>query len=145
MLGCLSSSQPHPLLKALEQSNLDSIAEQLQQRPNLLHASIGPRMRNAWHVAAELGHMDVLKLLAARASAAAAAEAAPREKGSFTHLVSTLFRGGSKLQSMIGKHTTLGHTPLILACMRGREHCVEFLLSLGEQGVFRFPWGALQR
>ncbi|MEW5310855.1 MAG: hypothetical protein WDW38_002616 [Sanguina aurantia] len=128
-------SKPHPLLKALEQQNLGSIAEQLQQNPNLLHKAIGPRMRNAWHVAAELGHLDVLKLLAARASEAAAAEAAPREKGSFTHLVSILFHGSSKLHNMVGRHTTLGHTPLMLAAIRGREECVEFLLSLGAD-----PW-----
>lgn len=113
---------------------MDRITEQLLQNPNLLHKAIGPRMRNAWHVAAELGHLDVLKLLAARASAASA-QAAPREKGSFTHLVSILFHGSSKLHNMVGRHTTLGHTPLTLAAIRGREKCVEFLLSLGEQGV----------
>lgn len=134
LLGsCLSACRPHPLLLALEEQRFESIVQLLDEKPSLLHTAIGPRMRNAWHIASELGHLDVLKLLAVRTSAAS--EAAQQDKGRFTHLMSTLFQGCSKLDSMVGRRTTLGHTPLILAAMRGRDDCVEFLLSLGELGL----------
>lgn len=134
LLGsCLSACRPHPFLLALEEQRLESIVELLNEKPSLLHTAIGPRMRNAWHIASELGHLDVLKLLAVRTSSAS--EAAQQDTGKFSLLMSTLFQGCSKLDSMVGRRTTLGHTPLILAAMCGRADCVEFLLSLGELGL----------
>eukprot|EP00195_Chlamydomonas_chlamydogama_P015465 CAMPEP_0202897776 /NCGR_PEP_ID=MMETSP1392-20130828/6466_1 /ASSEMBLY_ACC=CAM_ASM_000868 /TAXON_ID=225041 /ORGANISM="Chlamydomonas chlamydogama, Strain SAG 11-48b" /LENGTH=1220 /DNA_ID=CAMNT_0049583519 /DNA_START=338 /DNA_END=4001 /DNA_ORIENTATION=+ len=119
----------HPFLDAAEAGHADVVQTLLNKHLVLMRETTMRSRLTAWHLAAQGGHVEVLKVLAD--AIIHGPEASQKLSSSLRRALSTPRSTSSLLAEFLAQRTRGGYTPLMCAVLRNQLPAVEYLLSIG--------------
>ncbi|KAJ9509326.1 hypothetical protein QJQ45_001784 [Haematococcus lacustris] len=124
----------HPLFDAIEQGDATTVTSLLEADISIICLVSRRSKRSPWHVAAHLGHVNVLRSLVA--AVLNSEQSVEKLNSSLRRLLSLTRTPEALLLSFLNKRSSSDSmTPLMLAALAGKVVAVEYLLSVGAN-----PW-----